>query len=130
VAAKVVALQQDGMRAFLMFDFVTPDRISLNGVPCVMNRVMPSAAATASVTGSSTSGTGEAASLSLAAALAGPGSVRPVAGGEFFARSQAEREHRARPGRRRSGARRAPPLRAWGQHASRSNLRVATEWQR
>ena len=36
---QVVALQRDGGRAFLLFDFVTPDRISLSGVPCVMTRV-------------------------------------------------------------------------------------------
>jgi hypothetical protein len=32
-------------RAFMRFEFVTPDRISLSGVPCVMNRITGSPAA-------------------------------------------------------------------------------------
>lgn len=36
---QVIALQRDGPRLFMQFDFVAPDRISLSGVPCVMSRV-------------------------------------------------------------------------------------------
>jgi hypothetical protein len=47
---QVIALQRDGMKAFLQFEFVNPDRISLAGVPCVMSRAgkapAPAAAAT------------------------------------------------------------------------------------
>jgi len=41
---QVIALQRDGMKAFLQFAFVTPDRISLAGVPCVMTRAGVAAA--------------------------------------------------------------------------------------
>jgi hypothetical protein len=37
---RVVGLQQDGARAFLQFDFVSPDRIALSGAPCAMDRVV------------------------------------------------------------------------------------------
>jgi hypothetical protein len=109
---QVVALQQDGMRAFLMFNFESPDRISLAGVPCVMNRAGAVHTSAASAVGAGSTGSAVAASLSLAAVLAPLNTVTPVAGGEFFVLRHSVNTVLTRGGVTPAAG--VPPVRAWG----------------
>jgi hypothetical protein len=109
---QVVALQQDGMRAILMFKFESPDRISLAGVPCVMNRAGAVRTSAASAVGAAATSSAGAASLSLAAVLAPSGTAKPLVGGEFFVLKHSVNTVLTRGGVTPAAG--EPPLRAWG----------------